>query len=140
MIPDDAEIVQVIIGVEVNYTDSDDPYTRGFGLAPYNRADLSRYLEINLGSPGTFGAFLIGTGTPAFFVPGFHTIPVPKATRFKVHLNHKELSIDNVHNLSVALLGVNEAITVFDRVSLINATVIYRIPNVSKPGKSNPRR
>lgn len=107
MIPDEAEIIQVAIGVEVSSTDSDDPYTRGFGLAAYNRTDLSQYLEINIGPPGTTGVFLIGTGTPAFFVPGLHTIPVPKGVVFKLHLNHNELTVDNVRNLSVALLGIN---------------------------------
>jgi len=42
----------------------------------------------------------------------------------------EELTVDNVRNLSVIVLGVNEEPELFDRISLVNATVVYSVPGV----------
>jgi len=42
----------------------------------------------------------------------------------------EELTVDNVRNLSVIVLGVNEEPELFDRVSLVNATVVYSVPEI----------
>ncbi|MCH8014288.1 MAG: IPTL-CTERM sorting domain-containing protein, partial [Candidatus Dadabacteria bacterium] len=33
-------------------------------------------------------------------------------------------------NLSLAVLGVNESPSLFDRISLVNVTVVYNIPDI----------
>ena len=45
-------------------------------------------------------------------------------------LTLEELTVDNVRNLSVALIGVNESPSLFDRISLVNATVVYIVPGI----------
>ena len=45
-------------------------------------------------------------------------------------LTLEELTVDNVRNLSVALIGVNESPSLFDRISLVNVTVVYIVPGI----------
>jgi len=46
-----------------------------------------------------------------------------------MNLATDELTLDNVRNLSVSVSGVNEAPLLFDRTTLVNATVVYSVPD-----------
>jgi len=45
-------------------------------------------------------------------------------------LTLEELTVDNVRNLSAVLIGVNEEPSLFDRISLVNATIVYNVPGI----------
>ncbi|MCH7518110.1 MAG: IPTL-CTERM sorting domain-containing protein [Candidatus Dadabacteria bacterium] len=102
----------------------------GFAFVSFSRLDLTTYLDVDLGPPGTPGVFLISLNSTPFPFPPLIVLQVPIPSIFEMDLTLEELTVDNVRNLSVAVLGVNEEPELFDRVSLVNATVVYSVPGV----------
>jgi len=129
-IPDNAIINSVVLSVGISSENTDEQFRMGFGFASYNRDDPTRYLDVDISPPGTKGAFLISEMTPPFNIPPLIGIQTPIPSVFSMHLADNELNVDNVRNLGVVLLGVNEAPELFDRISLVNATINYTIPEV----------
>ena len=127
-IPDNAIIEQVTLRVGISPTDTDGVLLRGYGFAPYNRNDFNSYLNIDIG-PGILGIFPVSPLSPDINLPPFQLVRVPLGTSGEMNLSPEELTLDNVRNLSVALIGVNDDRTIFDRVSLVNATVVYSVPD-----------
>ncbi len=128
-IPDNATIESVTLRVGISSDTTDDPFLRGFFFASYSRLDLTTYLNVDLG-PGIVGGFLVSPQTPVFVFPPLLVIQVPLGTTFEMNLAPEELTLDNVRNLSVSVAGLNEAPLLFDRTTLVNATVVYSIPEI----------
>ncbi len=123
-IPDNATIEQIIIGAGVHLSDSDGLFERGYGVTPYSRNDLTEFLDLDIG-PGIEGVFIISPATPIFpVIPNIATVQTPVGTVFEISIDLADLTLENARNLSVAVQGINDAGTVFDRVSEIYATVI----------------
>ena len=74
------------------------------------------------------GVFPVSPETPVFPFPPLEVVQVPLGTVFEMSLAPEELTLDNVRNLNAVLTGVNEAPELFDRISLVNATVVYTVP------------
>ena len=129
-IPDNARIESVTLRVGVSAENTDAPFQMGFGFTSYSRLDPTTCLNVDLGPPGTQGAFLISLLSTPFPFPPLEVILTPIPSIFKMDLTLKEFTVDNVRNLSVALIGVNEEPSLFDRISLVNATVVYNIPAI----------
>jgi len=129
-IPDNARIESVTLRVGVSAENTDAAFLMGFAFAAYNRLDPTTYLDVDLGPPGTIGPLLVSLMTTPFPFPPIIVLPVPIPSIFEMDLTLDELTVDNVRNLSVAVIGVNEAPQLFDRVSLVNATVVYIIPEI----------
>lgn len=128
-IPDNAIIESVVLRVGISSDTTDDAFLRGFFFAPYSRLDASTYLNVNLG-PEVVGGFLLSPETPIFSFPPLAVVQVPRGTTFDMNLVPEELTLDNVRNLSVVVAGLNEAPLLFDRTTLVNATVVYIIPEI----------
>lgn len=126
-IPDNAIIESVTLRVGISSDTTDDAFLRGFFFSSYNRLDTSRYLNTDLG-PNVVGGFLVSPQTPVFPFPPLVIVQVPRGTTFEMNLAPQELTVENVRNLSVSVGGLNEAPLLFDRTTLVNATVVYRIP------------
>ncbi|MEM7007701.1 MAG: IPTL-CTERM sorting domain-containing protein [Thermodesulfobacteriota bacterium] len=47
-----------------------------------------------------------------------------------MNLAQEELTVENVRNLSAVLGGSNEVPLLFDRTTLVNASVVYSVPQV----------
>ncbi|GJM14781.1 MAG: hypothetical protein DHS20C13_01080 [Thermodesulfobacteriota bacterium] len=127
-IPDNATIESVTLRVGISSDTTDDPFLRGFFFAAYSRLDLTTYLNVDLG-PGIVGGFLVSPQTPVFVFPPLLVVQVPRGTVFEMDLAPEELTLDNVRNLSVSVAGLNEAPLLFDRTTLVNATVVYSVPD-----------
>jgi len=129
-IPDNARIESVTLRVGVSAENTDAAFAMGFGFASYNRLDPTTYLNVDLGPPGTQGAFLISPLSTPFDLPPLVGVQTPIPSVFEMDLTLEELTVDNVRNLCVALIGVNEEPSLFDRISLVNATVVYNVPGI----------
>jgi len=129
-IPDNARIESVTLRVGVSAENTDGAFLMGFGFASYNRLDPTTYLNVDLAPPGTQGALLISLLSTPFPFPPLVVLQVPIPSIFEMDLTLEELTVDNVRNLSVALIGVNESPSLFDRISLVNATVVYIVPGI----------
>lgn len=128
-IPDNAIIESVTLRVGISSDTTDAAFLRGFFFSPYSRLDTSTYLNVDLG-PGIVGGFLVSPETPIFVFSPLLVIPVPRGTTFEMNLSPEELTLDNVRNLSVTVGGLNEAPLLFDRTTLVNATVVYSTPEL----------
>jgi hypothetical protein len=124
-IPDGATIESVTLRVGISTENTDGAFLMGFGFAPFNRLNTATYLDVDL-DPSIQGAFLVSLITPPFDLPPLLGIQVPIPSVFEMNLAPQELSLENVRNLSVALIGVNQSPELFDRLSLVNATVVLR--------------
>ena len=129
-VPSNAKINSVVLSVGVSAENTDEPFQMGFGFTPYNRMDPTRNLDVEIDPPGTKGAFLISDMTPQFNIPPLLGIQVQIPSIFSMNLAEDELTADNVRNLGVVLIGVNEAPELFDRISLVNVSINYTIPEV----------
>ncbi len=127
-IPDNAIIESVTLRVGISSDTTDAAFLRGFFFSPYSRLDTSTYLNVNLG-PDVVGGFLVSPETPIFSFPPLVVVQVPRGTTFEMNLALEELTLDNVRNLSVIVGGLNEAPNLFDRTTLVNATVVYSTPD-----------
>jgi len=69
-IPDNARIESVTLRVGVSAENTDAAFAMGFGLISLSRLDLTTYLDVDVGPPGTQGVFLISLlSTPFNFPP-----------------------------------------------------------------------
>lgn len=106
-IPDNARIESVTLRVGVSAENTDAAFLMGFVFVSFSRLDTTTYLDVDFGPPGTPGPFLVSlNSTPFPFLP-LVVLQVPIPSIFEMDLTLEELTVDNVHNLSVALLGVN---------------------------------
>lgn len=128
-IPDNAVIESVTLRVGISSDTTDGQFLRGFFFSAYSRLDTSRYMNTDLGT-GVVGGFLVSPQTPVFGFPPLVVVQVPRGTTFEMNLAPEELTLDNVRNLSVVVGGLNEAPLLFDRTTLVNATVVYSVPEL----------
>jgi hypothetical protein len=129
-IPDNARIESVTLRVGVSAENTDAAFLMGFAFVSFSRLDTTTYLDVDFGPPGTPGPFLVSLNSTPFPFPPLIVLQVPIPSIFEMDLTLEELTVDNVRNLSVALIGVNESPSLFDRISLVNATVVYIVPGI----------
>ena len=81
-IPDNARIESVTLRVGVSAENTDAAFRMGFGLISFSRLDLTTFLDVDLGPPGTEGAFLISLNStpffpsPVYFITGANSINI----------------------------------------------------------------